>query len=57
MFFLQLSVFGDTAWEWEPKRGQYYLHQFLPDQPDLNLRNEKVQEELKVTKDDNKSIF
>lgn len=41
-----LSVFGGSAWEWEPRRKQYYLHNFLADQPDLNLHNEEVQEAL-----------
>ncbi|HXV22804.1 MAG TPA: alpha-glucosidase [Alphaproteobacteria bacterium] len=37
-----LSVFGGGAWNWEPRRRQYYLHHFLPSQPQLNLRNEAV---------------
>lgn len=37
-----LSVFGGSAWTWEPRRRQYYLHHFLSAQPQLNLRNEKV---------------
>jgi alpha-glucosidase len=37
-----LAVFGGGAWTWEPRRRQYYLHHFLPSQPQLNLRNEKV---------------
>ncbi|PZX17524.1 alpha-glucosidase [Palleronia aestuarii] len=41
-----LSIFGGTAWEWEAERMQYYLHNFLTDQPDLNFHNEEVQEEL-----------
>ncbi len=32
-----LSIFGGVAWEWETRRGQYYLHNFLKEQPDLNL--------------------
>ncbi len=35
-----LSVFGGSAWTWEPRRRQYYLHHFLPSQPTLNLHNE-----------------
>jgi alpha-glucosidase len=34
--------FGGPAWTWEPARRQYYLHNFLPSQPDLNLRNDAV---------------
>lgn len=41
------SVFNGSMWEYHPKRGQYYLHQFYKEQPDLNLRNPKVVEELK----------
>lgn len=37
-----LSIFGGVAWQWEPRRRQYYLHNFLPDQPDLNLHNPDV---------------
>jgi alpha-glucosidase len=37
-----LSVFGGSAWAWEPRRRQYYLHHFLSSQPQLNLRNERV---------------
>ncbi|XP_033222514.1 alpha-glucosidase-like [Belonocnema kinseyi] len=34
-----LSAFTGSAWEWNEERGQYFLHQFLVDQPDLNYRN------------------
>ena len=37
-----LSLFGGVAWKWEPRRGQYYLHNFLPSQPDLNFHNPEV---------------
>ncbi len=37
-----LSVFGGSAWRWEPRRAQYYLHNFLVEQPDLNLHNPEV---------------
>ncbi len=39
-----LSVFGGPAWQWEPRRGQYYLHNFLSAQPDLNLHHQPVQD-------------
>ncbi|MEQ1769008.1 MAG: alpha-glucosidase [Devosia sp.] len=38
------SVFGGRAWEWNPKRGQYYFHNFLAEQPDLNFHNPAVQD-------------
>lgn len=38
------AVFGGRAWEWNPTRGQYYLHNFLASQPDLNFHNAEVQE-------------
>ncbi|MFL5280021.1 MAG: alpha-glucosidase [Rhodopila sp.] len=41
-----LSVFGGTAWTWEPRRRQYYLHHFLGHQPALNLHNPAVTEAL-----------
>ena len=37
-----LSLFGGSAWQWEPRRGQYYLHNFLASQPDLNFHNPQV---------------
>lgn len=40
--------FGGAAWTWEPRRGQYYLHNFLPSQPDLNLRNPEVCDAIKA---------
>ena len=36
------ACFGGSAWEYVPKIGQYYFHQFLPEQPDLNWENPKV---------------
>ncbi len=41
-----LSCFGGPAWTLDPKTGQYYLHQFLPEQPDLNYRNPEVLEAM-----------
>ena len=36
------SFFYGPAWTWDAHRNQYYLHNFLPDQPDLNLWNPEV---------------
>ena len=44
-----MSVFGGPAWSWEPRRRQYYLHNFLAEQPDLNLLNPAVQEAMLET--------
>ncbi len=38
-----LSFFGGRAWSFEPRRQQYYLHNFLPEQPNLNHANPDVQ--------------
>jgi len=40
-----LSIFGGSAWTFEPQRQQYYLHNFLESQPDLNFHHPAVQEE------------
>src|SRR5205085_824712 len=40
------SVFGGPAWTWDARRGQYYLHNFLPEQPDLNVHNPAAQDAL-----------
>ncbi|MEM7710831.1 MAG: alpha-amylase family glycosyl hydrolase [Pseudomonadota bacterium] len=40
------SHFGGPAWEYEPRRGQYYLHNFLISQPDLNFHNPEVVDAL-----------
>ncbi len=37
-----LSVFGGPAWEYDAQTGQYYLHSFVKQQPDLNYRNPEV---------------
>ena len=44
-----LSLFGGPAWEWDSTRKQYYLHNFLTSQPDLNFHNLEVQEALLET--------
>jgi len=41
-----LSIFGGSAWEWDGERMQYYLHNFLIEQPDLNFHDGEVQDEL-----------
>ena len=41
-----LSIFGGSAWQWDGERMQYYLHNFLRAQPDLNFHNAEVQDEL-----------
>ena len=40
------AVFGGSAWEWEPQRQQFYLHNFLIEQPDFNVHNPEVQDWL-----------
>ena len=40
------SVFGGSAWQWDGPRRQYYLHNFLACQPDLNVHNRDVQDAL-----------
>ena len=37
-----LSIFGGSGWTWDPRRQQYYLHNFLTSQPDLNFHNPDV---------------
>ncbi|MER8573167.1 alpha-glucosidase family protein [Mesorhizobium sp. M1338] len=41
-----LSIFGGSAWQWDTSRQQYYLHNFLAEQPDLNFHNRQVQDAL-----------
>lgn len=36
------SFFGEDCWEYDEVRGEYYLHLFAKEQPDLNYQNEKV---------------
>ena len=39
-----LSVFGGSAWQWDARRRQYYMHNFLASQPDLNFHHPEVQQ-------------
>jgi Glycosidases len=39
-----LSIFGGSAWKWDSRRLQYYLHNFLDTQPDLNFHNPEVRQ-------------
>lgn len=41
-----LSVFYGPSWTWDGRRGQYYMHNFLPSQPNLNVGNPQVQQAL-----------
>jgi alpha-glucosidase len=41
-----LAVFGGPAWTFDEKTGQYYQHAFLPQQPDLNWRNDEVKQAM-----------
>ncbi len=41
-----LSIFGGSAWQWDARRLQYYLHNFLTSQPDLNFHTPAVQDAL-----------
>lgn len=42
-----VSLFGGSAWEFDGRSGEYYLHSFFKEQPDLNWENPKVREEMK----------
>ncbi|WP_293660592.1 alpha-glucosidase [Rhodoferax sp. OV413] len=44
-----LSIFGGSAWQWDTRRCQYYMHNFLTSQPDLNFHNPQVQTALLET--------
>ncbi|GGP25496.1 alpha-glucosidase family protein [Silvimonas amylolytica] len=41
-----LSIFGGPSWRWDTRRLQYYMHNFLSSQPDLNFHNPKVQDAI-----------
>jgi alpha-glucosidase len=40
------AAFGGSSWQWHEATGQYYLHSFYPEQPDLNWRNPGVAEAI-----------
>ncbi len=40
------ATFGGAAWTWDSRRRQYYLHNYLIEQPDLNLHNPEVQDAI-----------
>ena len=40
------SAFGGSAWEYDKQTGQYYLHTFLKEQPDLNWRNKELRKQF-----------
>jgi len=40
------SVFGGPAWTWDARRGQYFMHNFLSSQPQLNVHLPAVQDAL-----------
>jgi alpha-glucosidase len=41
-----LSLFGGSAWQWDPARSQYYYHRFYIQQPDLNWNNPEVRKAM-----------
>jgi alpha-glucosidase len=43
------SVFGGPAWTWDSRRRQYYLHNFLTEQPQVNGHNPEVQDAMRAT--------
>lgn len=40
------SIFGGSAWQYDEKAGQYYLHFFSKKQPDLNWENEALRQKI-----------
>ncbi|MBV1703598.1 MAG: alpha-glucosidase, partial [Hyphomicrobiales bacterium] len=41
-----MSIFGGVGWQWDTRRRQYYMHNFLVEQPDLNFHEPQVREAL-----------
>lgn len=48
-FIFQVSVFEAPAWQYNNQRKQFYLHEFLIEQPDFNYRSPAVVQEMKVS--------
>lgn len=44
-----VSVFGGPAWEWNEDRQQYYFHNWVIEQADLNYHNPEVRAEILKT--------
>jgi alpha-glucosidase len=44
-----LAAFGGIAWTWDDSTEQWYLHTFLPQQPDLNWNNPAVRDAMHAT--------
>lgn len=42
-----VSIFGGSIWEYDQRSGQYYMHSFLKEQPDLNWENPRLRAEMK----------
>ena len=41
-----MSLFGGSAWKFDPRTSQWYYHYFYPQQPDLNWRNPAVEKAM-----------
>lgn len=44
-----VAVFNGPMWDWDEVRKEYYLHQFMIDQPDLDFRNPDVRKRIEQT--------
>lgn len=44
-----MSIFGGSGWTWDTKRRQYYMHNFLESQPDVNFHNPEARKALLET--------
>lgn len=41
-----LAAFGGSSWQWDERTEEFYMHSFLPEQPDVNWRNEELKEAM-----------